>query len=79
MAEAKSVDQSQDDAPSGPSKTACRFCGKSSMVDAQATPDWLCASCERYQQQMACPTCHQPAIFSLLPPDVIPAPVAVED
>lgn len=69
-----------DTEPSGPTKNACRHCGRYTTVDAEATPDWLCPKCERFQQQIACPTCHQPTIISMVPADVVPEPVApVED
>lgn len=69
-----------DTGPSGPTKNACRHCGRSSMVDAEVTPDWLCPACERFQKQMACPTCHQPTIMSMLPADLVPEPAhPVED
>lgn len=82
MAKARADDDTVEieDAPSGPSMAPCRWCGKSTMADAQETPNWLCPACGRYQTQVACPTCHQPASFDVLPPDVIPAPVdPVED
>lgn len=65
-----------ENVPSEPTSTACRHCGQSSVVDAQATPDWLCSACERYQQQVACPTCHQPTIISMLSPEAVQAVTA---
>jgi hypothetical protein len=52
----------------------CRHCGVPS--DAPAGSDFQCASCERYQDTVACPTCHQPARISLLPEGTAPEPHA---
>lgn len=54
----------------------CRHCGQPAPddLDATATPDWLCPSCEHYQDAMICPTCGSNARISLLPAELAPAP-----
>lgn len=62
----------------------CRHCGEpknvvtlKNAVTLTDTPydtgdDWLCASCEHWQDSMLCPTCKQPARISLMPADLAP-------
>jgi hypothetical protein len=51
----------------GPQTVNCRHCGRPNEVDVEATPDWLCPSCERYQDSMLCPTCSSVVRISLMP------------
>lgn len=60
----------------GPMTVNCRHCGQPNEVDVEATPDWQCPACERYQDAMQCPTCGQTARISLLPKDIVPEPHA---
>lgn len=57
----------------GPATVNCRHCGQPAEVDAVANPDWQCSNCERYQDAMMCPTCHQTARISLMPAEMAPA------
>jgi hypothetical protein len=50
----------------------CRWCGE---PKEGAEGDWLCDSCERYQDAMTCPTCSGLARVSMLPAELVPAPV----
>jgi len=51
----------------------CRHCGAHAEFGPDGEPeDWLCTECERYQDTMVCPTCHQPARISLMPEDLAP-------
>lgn len=64
----------------------CRHCGAEKHVATYDSPitglttvlesgdDWLCAECERWQDQMICPTCHQLARVSLMPEEAHPQP-----
>lgn len=52
----------------------CRHCGKPTELPADYPQDWLCASCERYQDSMVCPTCHQVARISAMPAEHHPEP-----
>jgi hypothetical protein len=75
MAQADDVQdvQPQDEEAAGPSN--CRHCGH--LNDTTSTDgDWLCPNCERYQDQMTCPTCKQPARISLMPDEFAPTPHA---
>jgi hypothetical protein len=53
--------------------THCRHCGRRTETDVSDTPDWLCSHCDRYQDTVACPTCHQPSRASLMDSEVVPA------
>jgi hypothetical protein len=66
----------EDTTEDGPTAVHCRHCGQQNDVDVEATPDWLCPSCGRYQDATICPTCHQLARISLLPAEVVPEPHA---
>lgn len=55
-----------------PTPGNCRWCG---AYQAEADGDWLCPECERYQDAMTCPTCGNLARVSLLPAELVPAPV----
>lgn len=62
----------------------CRHCGEPKSVATHKNPitltetameagdDWLCAHCERWQDQTICPTCHQVARISLMPEEMAP-------
>lgn len=50
----------------------CRHCGAAHELLEGEDPDWQCAECERYQDAMVCPTCHQLARISLMPSELAP-------
>lgn len=56
-----------------PAAVNCRHCGAPHDLEPGADPDWQCPECERWQDTIACPTCHQPARISLLPKEAVPA------
>jgi rRNA maturation protein Nop10 len=58
-----------------PQGASCRHCGaqKPDEIDASANPDWLCPSCDRYQDAAICPTCGGNARISLLPENMRPS------
>jgi hypothetical protein len=51
----------------------CRWCGAQHESSVDDSEDWLCEHCERYQDAMVCPTCHQLARVSMMPPEQVPA------
>lgn len=65
----------------------CRHCGAAKNVARHFSPvtgqeqvyeageDWLCAECQRWQDQMACPTCGSIVRISLMPSDLAPKAV----
>ena len=59
-----------------PEPAYCRWCG--ALGDAEAVAeqptDWLCASCDRYQDATTCPTCGGNARVSALPAEMQPKP-----
>jgi hypothetical protein len=59
--------QEQATEPVGPAETNCRHCGRPAIVDLAENADWLCPSCERYQDSMLCPTCNSVVRISLMP------------
>ena len=65
----------QEEAETLDVSTHCRHCGKLAELDVTIDPDWLCTHCERYQDTVACPTCHQPSRASLMAPEDVPAAV----
>lgn len=72
------TDDQQEQTPetSGPTEANCRHCGRSTTVDLAENPDWLCTSCEHYQDSMACPTCGSVVRISLMPDGSAPEPHA---
>jgi hypothetical protein len=64
-----------DDAPAMPTSENCRWCGAAHDQMPDDPSDWLCADCGRYQDAMICPTCGGLARVSLLPANMVPAPV----
>lgn len=62
-------------AEEAPAPGNCRWCGAYHESGADDPEDWFCTECERYQDAMICPTCGGLARVSLLPPDLVPAPV----
>ena len=53
----------------------CYHCGAPrEFADEDHDKDWFCDSCERWQDTIGCPTCHQPTRASLLDPSVVPSP-----
>lgn len=54
----------------------CRHCGQPTERAKDDESDWVCASCERYQDQMACPVCHQVTRISGMAAEYIPKPHA---
>ena len=59
-----------------PSAVYCRHCGEPAKDGTKWNTDWLCVYCQRYQDSMACPTCHSTVRISLMSEDVVPAPHA---
>lgn len=73
MTETETVISGADETePLGPQDVNCRHCGVLSTVDVEQTPDWLCRSCEHYQDAMSCPTCGQTTRISLMAPELAP-------
>lgn len=54
----------------------CRHCGQPTERDSGDDSDWICSSCERYQDSMVCPTCHQVTRISGMAAEYIPKPHA---
>jgi hypothetical protein len=53
----------------------CRHCGAARPGEAESADlgaDWLCSSCERWQDSMTCPTCGSQTRISTMPPDLVP-------
>ncbi len=59
----------------GEQEVTCRHCGTPARVDLDKDPGWFCAACDHWQNAMACPTCGNQVLISLLPPEMVPAPV----
>lgn len=70
MTQEDTVDVQEEAEEASAGQAHCRHCGQPG--DADASGDWLCRSCERYQDTMACPVCHQPARISLMTEDLAP-------
>jgi hypothetical protein len=66
-------EQPIEEAPAEP--VYCRHCGAelANRSLAEQTDDWLCPSCEHYQDSTQCPTCGGNTRISLLPNDLRPA------
>lgn len=60
------------------STVKCRHCGAKNKekIDVAANPGWLCPKCDQFQDQVACPVCHQPVRIEFLPPEMQPASAA---
>lgn len=76
MTETLTGDVEQAAEPSGPVEVNCRHCGRAASIDLASNPDWLCESCERYQDSMTCPTCRSVVRISLMPEGSAPEPHA---
>ena len=71
--EEPNVEAAPEEAPAKPTSENCWWCGAYHEARSDEDPDWLCPSCERYQDAMTCPTCGGLARVSLLPADMVPA------
>lgn len=51
----------------------CYHCGAVNTAE-NLDADWLCPQCDKYQDSVTCPTCHQVANKSLMDAGDVPPP-----
>lgn len=61
-------------AEAAPQPVYCRWCGAGVDAWTAEPADWLCGSCDRWQDATTCPTCGGNARLSVLPADMQPKP-----
>lgn len=74
--ETQPAEQSVEEQQGAPELQHCRWCGQPQEAATAEGEDWLCESCERWQNTMTCPTCNQLTILSALPENMLPEPHA---
>jgi Zn finger protein HypA/HybF involved in hydrogenase expression len=73
MPEVSDTELTVPEAP--PPPVHCRHCGAAleNTSLAAETDDWLCPTCDRYQDATVCPVCGGSARISALPQEMQPA------